>query len=268
MIPMPTRSASYSFSRVKLSCDWAASPWAVAIAPIVTSDGMPATAASRMAATVAAVETTLERERSSMLRAMWRWVTCAISCAYTPASSLSLRVSSSRPEWMPMNPPGSANALMVGSLIRKKLNRRLPSCAMLESRSPRVCRYSFVSGSSSMRPVSLRPRMTMRPMRYSSSRLSVDAAAVPISGRWSWVSWAQSWPGKASHPARPRPATRARGRRRRLRGMPAFDRRRALGFRGPRAFRVRASRTPRPRDASARRASASRGRNAPSRGSG
>ena len=64
------RSASYSFSRVKLSWDCAASPWAVAIAPIVASEGTPATAASRMAARVAAVETMLDFVRFSMLRAM------------------------------------------------------------------------------------------------------------------------------------------------------------------------------------------------------
>ena len=47
-----------------------------------------------------------------MLRAMCRCVTCAISCAITPASSLSFFVSSSSPLFTPMKPPGSANALM------------------------------------------------------------------------------------------------------------------------------------------------------------
>ena len=37
---------------------------------------------------------------------------------------------------MPMKPPGSAKALIAGSLTRKKLKDRLPSWARLDSRSP------------------------------------------------------------------------------------------------------------------------------------
>jgi hypothetical protein len=101
-------------ARVKLICCWAARPWAAEIVPISASGGMPVVAPIRTAASMAAAEAMLLLLAAWMDRAMWRWVTWAISCASTPASSLSLRVAVSNPALMPMNPPGSANALMPG----------------------------------------------------------------------------------------------------------------------------------------------------------
>ena len=43
---------------------------------------------------------------ASYWRAMWRWRTCAISCASTQANSDSVCAASRRPVLMPMNPPG------------------------------------------------------------------------------------------------------------------------------------------------------------------
>ena len=133
-----------------------------------------------------------------------------------------------------MNPPGSAKALMLGSLTRKNVNWRFPVFAWLDSLRPSDCRYSLVSGSSRMRPVSLRPRITMRPMRFSSSMLKVDAAAVPISGNWSCTSWPTTGPGRASQAVRPNPASSERNGDVRACFIVPFDRTAAPGFPGAR----------------------------------
>ncbi len=56
---MPTRSASYSLARVKLTCCWAAAPCAMAIAPCIASPLPPAMAPIRIAASIAAVDAML-----------------------------------------------------------------------------------------------------------------------------------------------------------------------------------------------------------------
>ena len=68
-IPKPTRSASVSFARVKLTCCWIASDCAAAT-PAIAPSPPPAAAPSRIAASIAAVETRLERLCAAMLRAM------------------------------------------------------------------------------------------------------------------------------------------------------------------------------------------------------
>jgi hypothetical protein len=55
---------------------------------------------------------------SPAMRAMWRWVTWASSCAITAASSFSLRVATIRPSLTPIDAPGRAKALISLSAIR------------------------------------------------------------------------------------------------------------------------------------------------------
>ena len=102
----------------------------------------------RIAASIAAVDTRLDLLCAAMLRAMCRCVTCATSCAITPASSLSFFVSSSSPLLTPMKPPGNAKALMPLSRMTKKLKRCEPSFAWLDRRAPIERMYSETSGSS------------------------------------------------------------------------------------------------------------------------
>ena len=182
-MPMPTRSASLSCVRVKLICDCAARPCAAVTEPSTASLGMPVVAPISTAARIAAADARLARPAFWIERAMWRWVTCAISCASTPASSPSLRVAVTSPALTPMNPPGSANALMPASLIAKNVKRCAPSCALLASRMPSDCRYSVTSGSSTIWPASRRLRTIIRPILYSSMSDSVVLAGVPMSGR-------------------------------------------------------------------------------------
>ncbi len=125
--PIPTRSASDSLLRVKLIWFWIASPWAAVMVPSKASPGMPVVAPMRMAARTAAAEAMLLRPAFWMERAMCRWVTWAISCARTPASSLSDTVAVTRPALTPIKPPGSAKALIPESLTTKKLKRCPPS---------------------------------------------------------------------------------------------------------------------------------------------
>ncbi len=229
-------------------------PWAAAIAPIVTSEPPPAAAPMRIAASIAAVVIRLVRDCASTLRAMCRCVTCEISCASTPASSLSFEVSSSSPAFTPMKPPGSANALMSRLPTRKKLNGRslLPSCARLESRSPSDCMYSLISGSSTTAPDARRLRITMRPMLYSSSTLKAACAAVPISGSWSWISSeAHTGAGRASQPVATMPASRV-AMREGCALMTCSDSAGPPGFPGRAILAFRATRTRNPPVASAR----------------
>ena len=97
-----------------------AAPWVAKMAPSMASGlPRPAVAPNRMAASIAAVETRPACVWSIMPRTKCRWVTCAVSCAMTPASSSSLRVASIKPELMAMKPPGIAKALMTGSRTTK-----------------------------------------------------------------------------------------------------------------------------------------------------
>ena len=96
-------------------------------------------------------------ESPVMLRAMWRCETCDISCASTEASSSRVAVIAIRPRWTPTKPPGSANALTLGSRTRNssQAKRWSMSAVMLPSerdcgdeRLPDRLRYSSRSGSS------------------------------------------------------------------------------------------------------------------------
>src|SRR6056297_930645 len=123
-----------------------------------------------------------------MERAMWRWVTWAISWASTPASSLSSSVASIRPVCTPMKPPGRANALMLGSSTTKNSKSCSPSLACATSRWPTASIYSVIWGSSTTVPRRLSSRMMARPMRASSDFGSMALAGLPMSGRSSAAS--------------------------------------------------------------------------------
>ena len=99
----PMRSASYSFSRVKLSFCWMLSAWALAIAAETPSPLLlpPACDASTANARPAS-ESSQSFFWLSIMRAMWRCVTCDISCESTLASSDSLWASRINPVLMPM----------------------------------------------------------------------------------------------------------------------------------------------------------------------
>src|SRR5688572_23340432 len=181
-MPMPTRSASASLARVKLIWLWAARPCAAVTPPSTASLGTPVVAPIRIAASIAAIEAMFARPAFCSERAMWRCVTCAISCASTPASSASLRVAVTRPAFTPMNPPGRAKALIAESRTAKNVKRCAPSCAWLDRRMPSACRYSLISGSSTIWPASRSCRTIMSPILYSSASDSVVLAGVPMSG--------------------------------------------------------------------------------------
>ena len=58
----------------------------------------------------------------STARSTWRWVTWAISCESTAATSSSRSAVSTRPALTPMKPPMVAKALIWRERIRKKVN--------------------------------------------------------------------------------------------------------------------------------------------------
>ena len=146
---------------------------------------------------------------------MCRCVTCAISCASTPASSLSLRVAISRPEFTPMNPPGSAKALIAGSLDHEEVEGPVAVLVRLarRARSPSDCRYSVISGSSTIWPAFAQP--AHRPCGrcwYSSSSAERRAAPrVPMSGS-SFLAGACCAASGTGSTSRARPADPAAGR--------------------------------------------------------
>ena len=181
-MPMPTRSASASLARVKLIWLCAARPCAAVTPPSTASLGRPVVAPIRIAASIAAIDAMFARPAFCSERAMWRCVTCAISCASTPASSASLRVAVTRPAFTPMKPPGSAKALMPESRTAKNVKRCAPSWAWLDRRMPSACRYSLISGSSTIWPASRSCRTIISPILYSSASDSVVLAGVPMSG--------------------------------------------------------------------------------------
>ena len=96
------RSASYSFSRVKLICDWMASacPEAIAAEVACDDDDEPERDAAIARASPASMYSSAFFS-FDIARAMWRCVTCVISCASTEASSDSLCVSRMRPVLTP-----------------------------------------------------------------------------------------------------------------------------------------------------------------------
>ena len=96
----PTRSASRSMSREKLSWPWIAAAWVPATTALIAS-GLLLRAAASMPRTSAARPTSERFESPAMLRAMWRCVTCDISCASTEASSSRVAVIAIRPRWTP-----------------------------------------------------------------------------------------------------------------------------------------------------------------------
>ena len=113
----PTRSASRSTSREKLSCPWTVAACVPATTALIASGLWLREAASRPS-TIAARPTSERFESPVMLRAMWRCVTCDISWPSTEASSSGVVVSAISPRWTPTKPPGSANALTLGSRTR------------------------------------------------------------------------------------------------------------------------------------------------------
>ncbi len=261
---MPTRSASASFGArvVDLALRREALGRGDAADAPRRSD-MPVVAPIRIAASIAAAEARLARLAFCIERAMWRCVTCAISCASTPASSASFLVAVTRPALTPMKPPGSANALIAESRTAKNVKRCAPSCAWLASRMPSDWRYSLISGSSMIWPASRSCRTIIRPILYSSASDSVVACRRADVG--------QLAAGRLRHGGR-----RAGGEHasRRIRGHARIGNFLAVipvrphGTGLVRRTRLRALPTRSPRAASARRAPASRGRRAASRGSG
>ncbi len=97
------RSASYSFSRVKLSWFWIVSACVAAIAADAASPlDAPLPRAARIASARPASDISIESFCAFSARAMWCCVTCVISCASTLASSDSDCVSRISPVWTPM----------------------------------------------------------------------------------------------------------------------------------------------------------------------
>ncbi len=178
---MPTRSASHSLSRVKLISCCTAMPCAATMPPSIAWP--PPMAPSRMAASSAAAEVMLCCCWLRIMRAMWCCVTCAVSCAITPASSDSVELASTVPALMNTKPPGTANALICGSLITKYWKPLPPSVLCEASRMPTPLMYSLISGSSRIAFWSRSCLATMAPRRYSSLCDSSAAAGLPMSGR-------------------------------------------------------------------------------------
>ena len=114
---MPVRSASISFSRENRSaecCDPAT------VAAIAAWPAWGFWVASRMLANTLARVVSEASSLRSMSWARCRWVTWAISCASTAASSLSDSVMTIRPAFTAMTPPGPANALTAGASTTRK----------------------------------------------------------------------------------------------------------------------------------------------------
>ena len=96
----PTRSASRSTSREKLSWPWIVAAWEPVTTAAIAS-GLWLLDAASMPRTSAASPTSERFESPEMLRAMWRCETCDISCASTEASSSRVVVIAIRPRWTP-----------------------------------------------------------------------------------------------------------------------------------------------------------------------
>src|SRR5258705_220973 len=143
----------------------------------------PPMAPSRIAPRSAAAVVRLCLDWSAIMRAMWCCVTCAVSCAMTPASSDSLELASTRPSCRNTKPPGTANALMLWSLITKYWKSRPPSALCEASRCPTEFMYSLISGSSSSAFWSRSWCATIAPRRYSSVCERTAAAGLPMSGK-------------------------------------------------------------------------------------
>ncbi len=183
---MPMRSASCSLARVKFSayCCWPAAMAAIAACP-----AWGETTPSSIAPSMPTAEGTLSRLAASNMRAAWRWVTCEISCARTPASSLSVLVSWMRPVCTPMKPPGTAKAFSTRLCTTKNSKGLACVSAWLASREPSPCRYTSSSGSSRTRPLLRRSRTKARPILYSWSGEMNAPAESPKSGSSS-TEWA------------------------------------------------------------------------------
>ena len=105
-------------SREKLSWPWTIAAWLPTRTACVASALWLRLAASTPS-TIAAMPTSDCRLELAMPRAMWRCVTCDISCASTAASSSRLLVIAISPRLTPTKPPGRAKALTVRSRTRK-----------------------------------------------------------------------------------------------------------------------------------------------------
>ena len=152
----PTRSASRSTSREKLRAPWIVAAWVPATTAFIASGLLLREAASRPRIS-AAMPTSVRFESPVMPRAMWRCVTCDISCASTDASSSREVVMAISPRCTPTKPPGSANALTLGSRTRNGCHAKRWSMSEVMLPSERDAatsgcqtdsRYSSRSGSS------------------------------------------------------------------------------------------------------------------------
>ena len=98
--PKPTRSASRSMSREKLSWFCIAMAWLPMITACPASP-LPLLVAAIMPSTSAASISGMSRLCLAMRRAMWRCVTCDSSCPSTVASSSRLSVTAISPRCTP-----------------------------------------------------------------------------------------------------------------------------------------------------------------------
>ena len=100
IVARPLRSASRSMSREKFSwaCSMAACPPMMAAC---ATSGLPARPATSRPSSMAAMLSVLLRDAADMLRAMWRRVTWASSCASTDASSSGVAVMAISPRCTP-----------------------------------------------------------------------------------------------------------------------------------------------------------------------
>ena len=99
--PKPMRSASRSMSREKFNWPWIAAAWPPAIIALAASMWVLRVAASTPRI-IAAAPISDWRFSIAIARAMWRCVTCDISCASTDASSSRVDVIAISPRCTPM----------------------------------------------------------------------------------------------------------------------------------------------------------------------
>ena len=129
---IPVRSASISFSREYESAACCAP---AALAARVACPAWGSWVAIRIPANTPARVVSEASRLRSMSWARCRWVTWAISCAITAASSLSDSVITMSPAFTAMIPPGPANALTLDASTTRNRYRR--SGSALAMRCPR-----------------------------------------------------------------------------------------------------------------------------------
>ena len=157
-----------------------------------------------------------------MARTMWRWVTCAISCARTDANSLSDRVADIIPELTPTKPPGAANAFSDVSSTTKNVNPRSRRSDDATSRYPSDWMYCSTRGSSTRVSLDRISRMNASPSTRSSAGESASSDASPKSG--SLTCAPDSPAGPIAPPATASITRSARNARKQWRPSPAAHR--------------------------------------------